>query len=143
MVVPDMAEIMASVAAMIRAADSAVYGEVQTARLALDGLDARMARSVPDMDSMRMRVDELLRASAVHLRAAVGSSIMHVEGLKARLETLSPVGTLARGYAIVQAGPDGTVVSDASDLAPGDTASVTLARGAFDAKVVTVAEPKP
>ena len=143
MVVPDMADIMASVVAMIRAADSAVSGEVQAARLGLEGLDARMARSVPDMDSMRMRVDELLRASAAHLRAAVSSSTVRVAGLKARLETLSPVGTLARGYAIVQAGPDGTVVNDASDLAPGDTTSVTLARGGFDAKVVTVAEPKP
>jgi exodeoxyribonuclease VII large subunit len=143
MVVPDMAEIMASVAAMIRAADSAVSVEVQTAKLGLEGLDARMARSVPDMDSMRMRVDELLRASAAHLRASVSSSTMHVDGLRARLETLSPVGTLSRGYAIVQAGPDGTVVSDASDLTPGDTASVTLARGGFEAKVVAVAEPKP
>jgi exodeoxyribonuclease VII large subunit len=143
MVVPDMAEIMATVAAMVRAADSAVSGDVQAARLGLQGLDARMARAVPDMDSMRMRVDELLRASAAHLRAAVSSSTVHVESLKARLETLSPVGTLSRGYAIVQTGPGGTVVSDASDLAPGDTASVTLARGTFDAKVVTVAEPKP
>jgi exodeoxyribonuclease VII large subunit len=142
MVVPDMGEIMTTVGAMVRAADSAVSGDVQTARLGLQGLDARMARAVPDMDSMRMRVDELLRASAAHLRAAVDSSTVRVEGLTARLETLSPVRTLSRGYAIVQTGPDGKVISDASDLAPGDTASVTLAQGAFDAKVVTIAEPK-
>jgi exodeoxyribonuclease VII large subunit len=142
MVVPDLAEIMSSVAAMIRAADSAVAGAVRAAGSDLEALDARMARSIPDMDSMRMRIDELLRASAAHLRSAVSSSNLHVEGLKARLETLSPVGTLSRGYAIVQAGPDATVVSDASDLTPGDTALVTLARGAFKAKVVSLAEPK-
>ena len=91
---------------------------------------------------MRMRIDELLRASAAHLRSAVNSASVYVEGLGARLEALSPVGTLSRGYAIVQTGPDGTVVSDSTDLALGDTAVVTLARGGFDAEVVTVVEPQ-
>ncbi len=143
MAVPDRGEIMASVAAMIRAADSAATGVLQGARLGLDSLDARLGRAVPDMDSMRMRVDELLGTAAAHLRAAVNSSSAYVAGLSARLETLSPIGTLARGYAIVQVGAEGTVVSDATGLAPGDTASVTLAQGAFDAEVITVTEPKP
>lgn len=142
MAVPDLGEIMANVAAMIRAADRATTGVLQGAKLGLGGLDARLDRTVPDMDSMRMRIDELLGTAAAHLRAAAISSSAHVAGLSARLETLSPVGTLSRGYAIVQAGPHGAVVSDAKSLAPGDTASVTLARGAFDAKVITVTEPK-
>jgi exodeoxyribonuclease VII large subunit len=142
MAVPDLREIMASVAAMIRAADGAATGALSGARLGLQGLDARLVRAVPDMDSMRMRVDELLGTAAAHLRSAVTSSGAHVAGLSARLETLSPVGTLARGYAIVQAGQHGAVVSDAADLASGDAATVTLARGGFEAEVVTVTEPK-
>jgi exodeoxyribonuclease VII large subunit len=143
MAVPDLGEIMASVAALIRAADSAATGALNGAKLGLDGLDARLGRTVPDMDSMRMRIDELLGTAAAHLRAAVNSSSVHVAGLGARLEALSPIGTLARGYAIVQLGADGAVVSDATGLARRDTVSVTLARGAFDAEVIMVTEPKP
>ncbi len=142
MAAPDLAEIMAFVAAKIRTADGAAIAAVQVAKLGLEVLDTRMERAVPDMDSMRMRIDELLRASAAHLRSAVNSASVYVEGLGARLEALSPVGTLSRGYAIVQTGPDGTVVSDSTDLALGDTAVVTLARGGFDAEVVTVVEPQ-
>ena len=140
MAVPDLADILAAIGVMVRTADSAMSASLQAFKIDVDGLRNRMERAVPDMDSMRMRVDELLRTSAAHLRSQVRSSSVHVDGLAARLEALSPVGTMSRGYAIVQAGPNGAVVSDSSLLAPGDRASVTLSRGGFDAEVVAVVE---
>jgi exodeoxyribonuclease VII large subunit len=141
MAVPDVGEIIVSIDSMVRNAEGLVVVSLRGLRLSLDGVERRMALAVPDLDSMRMRVDELLSTSAAHLRSLVRSSSVHVEALGARLGAVSPVGTLSRGYAIVQAGPDGAVVSDSNVLEPGDTASVTLARGAFDAEVVAVMEP--
>lgn len=52
----------------------------------------------------------------------------------ARLEALSPLGVLARGYALARAA-DGTVLTDAARVAPGDAVEVTLARGRIDCEV--------
>jgi exodeoxyribonuclease VII large subunit len=47
----------------------------------------------------------------------------------ARLEVLSPLKTLARGYAIATRGSDGTVVTDAAMLATGELLLLRLHRG--------------
>ena len=140
MAVPDIAEIMAGVDAAVRAGEGAASAHVRGTKLGLGALRDRLEGALPDADSMRMRIDELLRVSASLAGAMAASSAVRVDALGARLRAASPVGTLARGYAIVQAGPGGAVISDASDLSPGDSASVTVARGRFDAEVVAVGE---
>jgi exodeoxyribonuclease VII large subunit len=52
----------------------------------------------------------------------------------ARLEALSPLGVLARGYALAR-DAHGTVLTEAARLAPGDAVEVTLARGSLDCEV--------
>ncbi len=56
-----------------------------------------------------------------------------VLGLQARLATLNPQATLARGYAIVQ--KQGVPVMSGNDVSAGDTISVTVNDGSFDAIV--------
>jgi exodeoxyribonuclease VII large subunit len=59
--------------------------------------------------------------------------------LSGRLEALSPLAVLNRGYALVtRGGPDGPVITDAAQVAPGDPLTVRLSRGAIDARVETV-----
>ncbi|HMB79888.1 MAG TPA: exodeoxyribonuclease VII large subunit, partial [Vicinamibacterales bacterium] len=52
-----------------------------------------------------------------------------------RLDTLSPLAVLGRGYAVAWNADQTRVLRDASTVAPGDTIHVTLSRGAIDAKV--------
>jgi exodeoxyribonuclease VII large subunit len=54
----------------------------------------------------------------------------------ARLQALSPLATLGRGYAIVRAG--GAAVREAAALAPGDRLEIELAAGSLDARVEEV-----
>jgi exodeoxyribonuclease VII large subunit len=54
----------------------------------------------------------------------------------ARLQALSPLATLARGYAIVRAG--GEALRDAAAVAPGDRVDVELASGGLGARVEDV-----
>ncbi|MEX0850445.1 MAG: exodeoxyribonuclease VII large subunit [Gaiellaceae bacterium] len=54
----------------------------------------------------------------------------------ARLQTLSPLATLARGYAIVRAG--GEALRDATGVTPGDELAVELASGSLGARVEEV-----
>jgi exodeoxyribonuclease VII large subunit len=141
MAVPDLAAIKTSMAAMVRMADRRVRDAAEQATVNLAGVENRMDRALPDLDSLRIRVDEWLRSSSVHLETLVRSSLVRAEGLGARLEGVSPIGTLSRGYAIVQTVDTGAVVSNSSDLSPGDITSVTLSRGSFESEVVGVTEP--
>ncbi|MDX1622660.1 MAG: exodeoxyribonuclease VII large subunit, partial [Gemmatimonadota bacterium] len=60
--------------------------------------------------------------------------------LAERLGTASPLAILERGYAVVHA-PDGSVVTDAGDLAVGEALEIRLARGRATAEVTDV-EPE-
>jgi exodeoxyribonuclease VII large subunit len=64
-----------------------------------------------------------------------------VERLAGRLDALSPLACLARGYAIVrQGGVDGPVVTDATTLAAGDPVALLFARGRAVARVESTEE---
>jgi exodeoxyribonuclease VII large subunit len=52
-----------------------------------------------------------------------------------RLETLSPLGVLGRGYAVAWNADKTRVLRDASTVARGDTVKVTLAKGELDCEV--------
>ncbi|HKQ30578.1 MAG TPA: exodeoxyribonuclease VII large subunit, partial [Burkholderiales bacterium] len=51
------------------------------------------------------------------------------------LDTLSPLATLARGYAIVERVDDGAVMRDAASAKPGDRVRARLARGEIECRV--------
>jgi exodeoxyribonuclease VII large subunit len=76
------------------------------------------------------RLVEALTRRQVEGRRAVAS-------LTARLEALSPLAVLTRGYAIAR--HEGKPVLDAAALHPGDTLEVRLARGSVQARVEAIA----
>ena len=55
--------------------------------------------------------------------------------LAARIDGLSPLAVLVRGYSVTWDASRTRIIRDASTLKPGDKVSVTLERGAFDATV--------
>ncbi|HTH50365.1 MAG TPA: exodeoxyribonuclease VII large subunit, partial [Pyrinomonadaceae bacterium] len=54
----------------------------------------------------------------------------------AKLDTLSPLAVLGRGYSITQT-PDGRVVTDSEQVAKGDKITIRLGSGKLGAEVVT------
>jgi exodeoxyribonuclease VII large subunit len=53
-----------------------------------------------------------------------------------RLDTLSPLAVLGRGYAIARRAADGRIVRDPTEVAPGERLAVRVAAGEIDASVV-------
>ena len=97
----------------------------------------RLRRGVPDVDALRMRIDDLLGTASTNLVRYIDTTTERTVALQRRLESLSPRGILRRGYAIVQMAPDSTVVTDTAQLAKGDPVRVTLAKGGFEAEVTS------
>jgi exodeoxyribonuclease VII large subunit len=58
-----------------------------------------------------------------------------LRALTGRLDTLSPLAVLARGYAVCWNADRTAIVRDASTVAKGDNIQVTLARGELDCEI--------
>jgi exodeoxyribonuclease VII large subunit len=59
----------------------------------------------------------------------------HLSGCAGRLETLSPLSVLARGYAVCWTGDHTRLVRAASDVSVGDSVRVTLSKGELECEV--------
>ena len=102
-------------------------------RLRLEALDlgrrlaAIRARLAAARGGLEAAMAARQRAREARLRVAAG-----------RLDTLSPLGVLARGYAVCWTGDRAAIVRDAADVAPGQAVHVKLHRGALDCEVTRV-----
>jgi len=83
------------------------------------------------------------RTQLVAAREQLGAAIVHVsqrrEGhfrnLAGRLEALSPLGVLARGYAVCWNADRTAIIRDASSVSVGDDVAITLRQGQLKCKV--------
>ena len=137
MAVPDRLELYSTLQASRQALSLGVSNQLQPSRETLAHLGLRHRRSRPDLDSLRLRVDDLLRSTLTQLRRGIEVKSERADGLRMRLESLSPRDTLRRGYAIVQTQDDTEVVTDSAQVRAQDLVQVTLARGGFGAEVKT------
>ena len=89
-------------------------------------------------------LDERLRFASRGLERAVGEVLQRrrqrLSLAQRTLESVSPVATLERGYAIVTAAADGSIVRAAEAAPPGAAIDIRLARGGLSA---TVDESRP
>lgn len=104
----------------------------------LEQLSERLARHGIGPGARRAR--ERLAALPPRLRFALAVRVRQaraaLEHAAARLDALSPLACLERGYAIVRRGDrSGPVVTDASSVVPGDTVALVFARGQARARI--------
>ena len=98
-------------------------------------LCTRLQTRAPDLVTLRLRIDDMLRSSSAYLGQYLGLRQERLKGLEMRLTALSPGGVLGRGYAIVQRQETGDVVRKAGEVSPGDAIGVTVSDGRFEAEV--------
>jgi exodeoxyribonuclease VII large subunit len=115
LVVPDRAELRADL-------------ERSRERLST-AVGARFERSEEQLARLRQRLEAAPRLLLERRRAALDQT-------GARLQALSPLATLARGYAIVRAGGD--ALRGATRVVPGDRIEIQLAAGELAARVEEV-----
>ncbi len=97
----------------------------------------RLQYGAPDPEELATRVRSLLRDMQAGLERRTSTDRARFENVAARVDSLNPMATLARGFAIVQ--KEGStkkpVVNSARKVKPGDRLSVSVADGAFWAEV--------
>jgi exodeoxyribonuclease VII large subunit len=103
----------------------------QALRLQLEQYDLR--RRLGTVRARLVKVDGMLRAAAMH-RHHRAEGRLH--NCAARLDSLSPLAVLGRGYAVVWDESRTRVIRKASDVKPGDGVRVTLSEGELTCEVV-------
>ncbi|MCI0811983.1 MAG: exodeoxyribonuclease VII large subunit [Chloroflexi bacterium] len=102
-------------------------------RFELTAVMHRMEMGLPDMQTMRRRVDDVGRVVQSASSRLLLENKMQVEGLGLRLRALDPVATLGRGFSIVRLTDTGKVVSSAKQVSEGDSLEITVADGSLPA----------
>ncbi|MDA1051006.1 MAG: exodeoxyribonuclease VII large subunit [Planctomycetota bacterium] len=137
LVVPSSDELQSLLAAYQQRLVALLRSRAQTARLRLDALaNSRVMRHPTDrIRELARRVDELeLRANRAILtnQSKARDRIAH---MAERLESLSPLAVLGRGYSVTQRTSDGQLVIDANRVSVGELVTTRLARGTLTSRI--------
>lgn len=135
MVTPDRAEYLDALAAQVARLDRAINTALDGRRRAVEALRSALRYVSPQatIQNARQRVDDLIARAARQAQSDLRLRRERLAGLRARLEGVSPLATLARGYAV--ATRDGRLLTDAGDAPPGADIGVRLHRGSLRARV--------
>jgi len=103
---------------------------------------AFLQKRMPDprkmIPGLRLTIDEYGERITFHVSNAVKIKKEKVEGMMGRLDALSPLNVLKRGYSIIRTVPDLKVVRDSKQLAHGDKINVRLFKGELVCRVEEV-----
>jgi exodeoxyribonuclease VII large subunit len=123
-----------------RAIASQIHGHerlYRAVRLRLEARDLRrrLATIHGRLDSVDGRMQAAIRRQHDRAQSALGV-------LASRLETLSPLAVLSRGYAVCWNADRTAIIRDAASLAGGDEVRVTLHNGEVTCEVLNVDSPR-
>jgi exodeoxyribonuclease VII large subunit len=125
-----LSEMANSVAQTLRGSLAAETRRLLTLERQLTTYDA--GRRLASLQTRLVAADGRMTGAAARRRDRANGRLRTIAG---RLESLSPLGVLGRGYAVAWNADKTRVLRDASAVAPGDTIRVTLSRGEIEAKV--------
>lgn len=88
-------------------------------------------------------LDELGSALNSHMQHVLEMSGEKFNSLAEKLEALSPLAVLSRGYSLSSLVPEGKIIKDVSDIKPNDMVKTILAKGSFLSLVQEVIKDEP
>ncbi|MCX5698341.1 MAG: exodeoxyribonuclease VII large subunit [Candidatus Omnitrophica bacterium] len=91
----------------------------------------------------QQQIDELFSGLNYNMRHALELAAQRSSALIQRLEALSPLAILSRGYSLSVLIPQGAILKDACALKPGDKLKTVLHKGAFTSAVLEVFGDEP
>lgn len=109
-----------------------------------DGLAQRLHRQSP---ALRVQALETRRRELLHrLQFAMTCELREQEqalmGLVRQLDVVSPLATLARGYAVIRREADGSIVRSTRKIRAGEPVSAQLAEGTLRCRVEFIEDPE-
>jgi exodeoxyribonuclease VII large subunit len=98
--------------------------------------DLQRASPQDMLDRRRQQLDDMTALLQTHLQHIVSLRGERLQGMALRLHSLSPLLTIARGYAIVRRDTDGTIITSTQQAQPGATLTIQVTDGHIPVKVL-------
>ncbi len=135
--VPSKADLAGMLGMLRGRLERAGYEAVETGRRAVEALGRSAGLAYPErlLDGRRQRVDDLTRSLGSTFTQLVENLRLRRDVLAGRLDALSPLAVLGRGYALCRRKTDGRLVLSVSLVAAGDAVEVRLRDGVMDCAV--------
>ena len=131
LVLPAQAEIQAAVDERRRRLVQALRNKAIAARQRLTQLGERRVFRAPTewIRDRAQRLDDISMRTARAMKHRLQLQRGKLDAWAGKLESLSPLGVLARGYSVTQRADDGTLVRAAEQVKPGDVIRTRLSHG--------------
>lgn len=138
---PDRREVLAALDALRERMVEAAERRLKIAKQRLDQFASRPAlrRPLQRIHDLEQKLDDTAIRLARAARLRLIQATQKLAEVSARLETLSPLQVLARGYSLTHT-TDGRLVRDAGPLRPGDLLITRVADGTIRSLVTATAE---
>jgi exodeoxyribonuclease VII large subunit len=135
--VPSAEELLKQIAVLQRRMNSGLKSRVVSARTHLNRLASRpvLARPLHRVQHAARRLDEFEERAFRALRRRQSRLREKLASLSARLETLSPLATLSRGYSVTTR-EDGSLVRDSRDVQEGTVLITQVAEGKIVSRAI-------
>jgi len=101
-------------------------------------LQKRMVDPRRMIPGLRLKIDEYWDRIGIHVSKTLKLKRERVEGIMGRLDALSPINVLKRGYSITRTLPELKIVREADLLCPGNKINVRLFKGEILCRVEEV-----
>jgi exodeoxyribonuclease VII large subunit len=135
--VPDRQELRGAVGNWCGRLVQSMRVRIGEGRRALQYQEQVLRRFSPQaqIDSCRQRIDDLMPSALVALKHRLALARERLRTMDSQLQTLSPLATLERGYAITRHLGTGKVVRSVTQVVAGDRLEVQVSDGQFESTV--------
>ncbi len=139
-VVPSAADIEDALRGLAQRLAAALRGRAREARMRLQALASRPVLERPQdrVHELGRRLDELAARGGRAVREHEREARRRLETLAGKLDSLSPLGVLQRGYSITTTGADGKPVRRAEELAEGQQITTRFAAGRATSRIDSI-----
>jgi exodeoxyribonuclease VII large subunit len=138
--VPDQQELRGAVESWRGRLAQLMKGQIEEERRVLQYREQVLHRFSPQahIDSYHQRIDDMMRSTLAGLKHSLALARERLRTLDSQLQTLSPLATLERGYAITKHLGTGRVVRSVAQVVAGDRLEVRVSDGQFESTVDAV-----
>lgn len=132
---PDQNELRANVILYEKRLQRAMHEQIAETRRSLIHSANALQRASPraQIENRRQRLDDVTRSATRQIQRRLEIQRAELASAARQLNTLNPLATLERGYAIVR--KEKTVVTDAAQVSTNDVVNVRVRDGEFSARV--------
>jgi len=136
---PDSAEIKATLAGAHRRMTALVRSRIAEAQRQVEAIESRPAlrRPLDAIHDLSRKLDELQFRADRAVQNQIQTATAKLTATTARLEALSPLSVLARGYSITSKAGDNKPLYAATDVETGDRLITRVAKGSIVSQVVS------